>query len=87
MKTDSCTHECRDCALKALSKSPFLCRCIKVTVDQIEEAVSVFGATSVLEVRKVTGAGGGCRACQRKIQAIIDRVLVPVPAEAEAIPA
>jgi len=71
-----------------------ICHCFGVTDKLIEKVVGEHGLRTVEEVTHYTKAGGGCGACQPKIEQIIDRVRSaefvtarPKPAEAAKKPA
>ena len=51
--------------------SRYLCHCLKVTQDQVRDAVGFHGCDSVEEVTACCGAGGGCTACHRRIRAVL----------------
>lgn len=55
-----------------VAADPVLCHCFKVRQSTVEDAVSIYGATSVQDVRQSCKAGGGCMACRRRIQNVID---------------
>jgi bacterioferritin-associated ferredoxin len=54
------------------AKPRYLCHCLKVTADQVQDAVAFHGCESVAEVTGVCGAGGGCTACHRRIRAALN---------------
>lgn len=49
----------------------YLCHCLKITQDQVEDAVEFHGCDSVEDVTNCCGAGGGCTACHRRIRAVL----------------
>jgi NifU-like protein len=51
-----------------------VCSCFGVTEGEIERAIRQNHLTTLEEVTNYTKAGGGCKNCHDKIQAIIDRV-------------
>jgi NifU-like protein len=58
-----------------------VCECFGVTDMEIERAIRENHLTTVEEITNYTKAGGGCRNCHEKIQAIIDTVYAqPKPA-------
>jgi bacterioferritin-associated ferredoxin len=48
-----------------------LCHCLRVTQDQVREAVADRGLATVRQVTASCGAGGGCTACHRHIKRVI----------------
>jgi bacterioferritin-associated ferredoxin len=48
-----------------------VCRCLHVTEEEVVTALAIHGVSSVLELRRVTGAGDGCTACHRKLALLI----------------
>ena len=56
---------------EAAARSAYLCHCLKVTPDEVRDAIDFAGCGSVDEVTSHCGAGGGCTACHRKIRALI----------------
>jgi bacterioferritin-associated ferredoxin len=56
---------------ESVARATYLCHCLKVTHDEVRDAVEFHGCESVEEVTAVCGAGGGCTACHRKIRAIL----------------
>jgi NifU-like protein len=51
-----------------------VCVCFGVTDGEIERAIKQNHLATIEEVTNYTKAGGGCKSCHEKIQAIIDRV-------------
>jgi bacterioferritin-associated ferredoxin len=62
---DPCPGPCAGCTDR------IVCRCLKVTEGAIAEAVTALGLRTVKEVRRATGAGGGCTCCHKQIRALI----------------
>lgn len=56
---------------KATLSDPVVCHCLQVTESTIVDCVTLFGASSVRDVKESCGAGGGCMACRRRIQCLI----------------
>ena len=48
-----------------------LCHCLQITEEAVTEAVSLFGLTTVKEIRERTGAGDGCTACHRRLRLVL----------------
>jgi NAD(P)H-nitrite reductase large subunit len=55
----------------ALDQDPVVCRCLRVRESEIANAISLCGASTVRDVKELTGAGGGCNCCHRKIKDLI----------------
>jgi NAD(P)H-nitrite reductase large subunit len=57
------------------TKAPagYLCHCLKVSHDQVREAIAFHGCETVDDVTNVCSAGGGCTACHHKIRAYLSR--------------
>jgi len=51
--------------------SEVVCRCLGVTSTELNQALDVFNAQSVEDLREQTGAGGGCTACHRVLRQVI----------------
>ncbi|MCY2964224.1 MAG: (2Fe-2S)-binding protein [Planctomycetota bacterium] len=45
-----------------------VCRCLKVRLSTIAEAIEVCGLSSVREIKCATGAGDGCTCCHARIR-------------------
>jgi bacterioferritin-associated ferredoxin len=72
-------HSCpkgTDCGGCQMYGGPFVCRCLKVTEDDLISAITTLEIRSLRDVRSATGAGDGCTACHRKIQSFIDSYAV-----------
>lgn len=50
-----------------------VCRCLKVTEEEVVTALAIHGVESVKELRRLTGAGDGCTACHRKLNLLIEQ--------------
>lgn len=61
------------------SADPILCRCFQVRQSTIQDCVTLLGAKNFTDVRTTCGAGQGCMACRRRIQAILDQRNAPQP--------
>lgn len=48
-----------------------LCRCLAVKESEVRECVSMLGASSVKDVTRLCGAGGGCMVCHRRIRSML----------------
>jgi NifU-like protein len=48
-----------------------VCRCLKVTEQEVISAIITLGLRTVKEVRQATEAGGGCTCCHKEIAAYL----------------
>lgn len=65
------------------AKSQYLCRCLRVTEDEVRDAIAVDNPETVRGVTQACGAGGGCMACHRHIKRLISEQQARISAEAE----
>ncbi|MFK7778886.1 MAG: (2Fe-2S)-binding protein [Gimesia sp.] len=49
----------------------FLCHCLKVTPDEVQECITTDSAESVHDVIRGCGAGKGCTACHCRIKDLL----------------
>ena len=79
---DDCTfrHDCTGCPGRVL------CHCLQITEEAVVEAASLFGLTTVKEVRERTGAGDGCTACHRRIRLVLQEMRVEREAQSPSSP-
>lgn len=66
------------------AKSQFLCRCLRVTEEEVRDAIAVANPETVRGVTQACGAGGGCMACHRHIKRLLAEQHAQIAAEAEA---
>lgn len=66
MNASSSDFDCTGCS------SRLVCRCLQVTEDVLLSAIQE-GCVTVKDLRRHTGAGGGCTACQRTLRSYIER--------------
>lgn len=57
----------------AATNRRILCECLKVSEARVAACVRSGRACSVNEVMACTGAGTGCTACHRDIQAVVEK--------------
>lgn len=70
-----CTHEsCDGCPEK------IVCRCLKVTEEQVVRMIERLELRTVRDLRTYTGAGDGCTCCHAKLQEYIEKVACSVAA-------
>lgn len=55
-----------------MSESKPLCRCLGVSRETVEQAISIFSADTVEQVARMTEAGTGCMCCRCKIKELIE---------------
>lgn len=48
-----------------------LCRCLRITREQVVDCIAVTGAETVREVGAQTGAGTGCMSCHCRIRELL----------------
>jgi bacterioferritin-associated ferredoxin len=63
----SCNKDCSACPGR------LVCHCLQVTEEMLLAALEAGGIETVKDIRRHTGAGGGCRACQRKLSGYLER--------------
>lgn len=57
-----------------MNRDKVICPCRHVTKGDVADAVEA-GATSFKEVKKATGAGGGCGHCKKKVKKLTKKLL------------
>ena len=55
------------CPGQVVVDGKLVCRCLKVSVEQVKQAVEVYQLSTVEGIVRTTGAGDGCTACRRKL--------------------
>ena len=66
--TEDCTGSCSGCPSVGSCADRVVCRCLGVTEETVIAAIRTRGATTVSELRTVTGAGDGCRCCHQELK-------------------
>jgi bacterioferritin-associated ferredoxin len=66
-RSDACSAEC---GLR------FVCHCLRVTEEVLAQAFAAQDIQTLRDLRRHTGAGEGCMACHRRLQAYLDRHVV-----------
>jgi bacterioferritin-associated ferredoxin len=61
------TTSCTDCPIKVV------CRCLKVTEDEIVRAITALEAQTLRDLRRATGAGDGCTCCHGQLKTLINQ--------------
>jgi len=54
-----------------LANDVLICRCLKVRLSTIADAIEVCGLNSIRDIRCATGAGDGCTACHIRIRQLL----------------
>ncbi len=70
-ETEDCTGSCRSCASVGSCPDRVVCRCLKVTEQEVITAIVTLGLRTVKEVRQATEAGDGCTCCHKELAAYI----------------
>lgn len=71
----NCTHEnCHDCPDK------IVCRCLKVTEEQLVRMIERLELRSVHDLKKYTGAGDGCTCCHAELKGYLERFAFAIEA-------
>ena len=66
------------------SKCQYLCRCLRVSEEEVRDAIAVTNPETVRGVTQACGAGGGCMACHRHIKRLLAEQQTQIAAEANA---
>ena len=77
-----CTGSCRSCPSVGSCPDRIVCRCLRVTEQEVISAIVTLGLRNVKEVRQATGAGTGCTCCLREIEAYVAVYASPSPSPA-----
>jgi bacterioferritin-associated ferredoxin len=83
---EACCGSCKDRSEAENPADPMLCHCLQVTRSSVVKAVHEHGARSLCEIANLTGAGGGCTACHRRIRAVLNQARVHPTVEAAERP-
>ncbi len=57
-----------------------VCRCLGVSESTVADAIAVCGLSTIKEICRTTGAGGGCTACHARMKELLRRTNESVPA-------
>ncbi|WP_419193700.1 (2Fe-2S)-binding protein [Kolteria novifilia] len=63
--TTTCGRNCQTCPAQ------LVCHCLRVSKDDVLDVIVNGIAQTSDDVRRLTGAGGGCMACRQKVKAMI----------------
>lgn len=58
---------------------PIVCHCLQVTESTLSDAIAVSGISTMKELCRETGAGGGCTACHRRLRELLQKTDQSVP--------
>jgi bacterioferritin-associated ferredoxin len=64
----NCVGQCHGCSAVGSCSERYVCRCLKITEQEVIEAITIRGAASLTELRTITEAGTGCTCCHRELQ-------------------
>lgn len=73
MQILSRTHTVEDC------NETIVCHCLQVSESTLADAIAICGASTVKEVCRETGAGGGCTACHARLREMLRKSRQSVP--------
>jgi nitrite reductase (NADH) large subunit len=59
---------------------PVLCRCLRVTEEEVIRSIRTLGLRTLKEVRDCTGAGGGCMCCHKALSKCLQSHALTSPA-------
>ncbi|MGL4420810.1 MAG: (2Fe-2S)-binding protein [Gemmataceae bacterium] len=76
---ENCVGSCNGCESVGACADRVVCRCLGITETAIIAAIRLHAPQTVRELRSLTQAGGGCRACQRVLTQYLQTYL-PCPA-------
>jgi NAD(P)H-nitrite reductase large subunit len=62
-----CTGSCRSCPSVGSCPDRVVCRCLRVTEQELITSIVTLGLRTVKEVRQATEAGTGCNCCHKEL--------------------
>jgi bacterioferritin-associated ferredoxin len=65
--TENCVGNCQSCIAAGSCPDRLVCRCLKITEQEVITAITTLGLRTLTEVRQVTEAGDGCTCCHREL--------------------
>ncbi|MBI1348478.1 hypothetical protein GC163_19565 [bacterium] len=86
-RTSCCTASTESSLLTQASSTRPTCHCLGVTAEEIREEIAAQDLTSVRQVTKACGAGGGCTACHRHIKRFLAEAAAERAATESLVPA
>ncbi|MBI3866431.1 MAG: (2Fe-2S)-binding protein [Planctomycetia bacterium] len=57
-----------------------ICHCLDISEGTVADAIAICGLTTLKEICRETGAGGGCTACHARLRELLRKSNQPVPA-------
>ena len=66
-----CAGQCHGCSAVGSCSERYVCKCLKITEQEVIEAITIRGASSLVELRTITEAGTGCNCCHRELNAYL----------------
>ncbi len=69
--TENCAGSCQGCSAAGSCPDRVVCRCLKITEQEVITAITTLGLRTLSEVRKATEAGDGCTCCHRELHAYL----------------
>jgi bacterioferritin-associated ferredoxin len=79
-----CAGQCHGCSAVGSCSERFVCKCLKITEQEVIEAITIRGASTLVELRTLTEAGTGCTCCHRELQTYLT-VYSPSPSSSPLI--
>ena len=67
----NCIGSCQSCTAPGSCAERVVCRCLKVTEEQVIAAITTLGLGTISELRTVTEAGEGCTCCHDELKAYL----------------
>ena len=63
----NCVGNCQGCSAAGSCPDRVVCRCLKITEQEVITAITTLGLRTLGELRKATEAGDGCTCCHREL--------------------
>ena len=70
-QAEDCTGSCSACPAVGGCPDRVVCRCLRITEQEVITAIVELGLRTVKDVRQATEAGGGCTCCHRELKAYL----------------
>jgi NAD(P)H-nitrite reductase large subunit len=61
------------------STESIVCRCLEISETTVADAIAVCGLSTVREICRETGAGGGCTACHARLKELLRKTSQSTP--------
>ena len=68
---ENCAGSCQACIAPGSCADRVVCKCLKITEEQVIGAITTLGLRTLVELRTVTEAGTGCNCCHRELNAYL----------------